>query len=111
LGAADVSGVQRTKVVQRIAAATSSGIALPTLRERSARRLVAPGARAARQSPLADRSVRRVARDLLFAILVGLIVFGLLTVRRDARSLDCGPDGKPALDGRACIDRQPVTVP
>jgi hypothetical protein len=29
---------------------------------------------------------------------------------RDEPAIDCGPEGKPALGGRACIDREPVVV-
>jgi hypothetical protein len=47
-----------------------------------------------------------IAYVLLLAI--ALAIGALIIPQRE--NLDCGPQGKPALNGTACIDREPVTT-
>lgn len=52
----------------------------------------------------------------LIAALSAALVVGLITAvvwwlwPSSSSALDCGPEGKPALGGTACIDRYPVYV-
>lgn len=51
-------------------------------------------------------------RNLFIAIAVIAAAIAVLVVlnERDAGAIDCGPEGKPALNGTACIDKEPVMV-
>jgi hypothetical protein len=44
-------------------------------------------------------------------LLVAIPVAVHLELRHAAHAIDCGPDGISALNGSACIDREPVTFP
>jgi hypothetical protein len=47
------------------------------------------------------------------ALILVVAAFGLAIVRAydHEQAIDCGPDGKPALNGTVCIDKEPVTAP
>jgi hypothetical protein len=46
---------------------------------------------------------------LAAAIVIGLAL--LVSGGQLRHRLDCGAEGKATLDGRACIDREPVSIP
>jgi hypothetical protein len=53
---------------------------------------------------------------LVLVILIGWLLIAIplavhLEFRDVSRGIDCGPDGSSALNGSACIDREPVTFP
>jgi hypothetical protein len=45
----------------------------------------------------------------VFTLLV--LVAGLLVLMPPEDAIDCGPEGKLALDGKACISKEPVMIP
>lgn len=54
--------------------------------------------------------------SIVLVILIGWLLIAIpLAVHFEFRDvshrLDCGPDGSSALNGSACIDREPVTFP
>ena len=57
--------------------------------------------------------MNRYHLGLLVVIAVGFVFYVLLIptlADSRQREIDCGPEGKPALNGTACIDRNPVTI-
>jgi hypothetical protein len=53
---------------------------------------------------------------LALALMLGWLLIAIpvavhLELRHAAHALDCGPNGISALNGSACIDRDPVTIP
>ena len=53
---------------------------------------------------------------LALVILIGWLLIAIpvaihLEIRNVTHRLDCGPDGISALNGAACIDREPVVIP
>lgn len=48
---------------------------------------------------------------LALALAGTAVAIDLASVFRDeVARIDCGPEGTPTLDGKACIDRNPVSV-
>jgi hypothetical protein len=52
-----------------------------------------------------------VALAIAVGLFVTLLVAGVVFYPTSTASIDCGPNGKPALNGTACIDREPVAIP
>lgn len=39
-----------------------------------------------------------------------VLILALLLPHDGAATIDCGPEGKPVLNGTACIDREPLFI-
>lgn len=51
-------------------------------------------------------------RRALVLVATAILALGIVMALIGAGGMiDCGPEGIPALDGTACIDREPVYIP
>lgn len=50
---------------------------------------------------------------VVFIAAIALLTYAALTIAHTdrAQKIDCGPEGKPVLNGTACIDRDPYVYP
>jgi hypothetical protein len=54
---------------------------------------------------------RAVAICVAYFVALLAIVVLVTSARGAGTKVDCGPEGRPVLDGGACIDREPVSIP